>query len=68
VDKAKTDVELATAYGRNSRLVFAEKAWGEVMEHIKVGWELIPVDLSWEIALPRIRAGWDMWPPVQSSY
>ena len=63
VNNAKTDVELATSYGRNSRKVFDGETWDEALDRIKAAWEMIPVDLDWAIALPRIRAAWDMGPP-----
>jgi ribonucleotide monophosphatase NagD (HAD superfamily) len=63
MNNAKTDVELATSYGRNSRRVFGGETWDEALDRIKAAWEMIPVDLDWAIALPRIRAGWDMGPP-----
>ena len=63
MDRAKTDVELATAYGRTCRKVFDGDTWDQALAHIKLAWETIPVDLDWEVALPRIRSGWDMGPP-----
>ena len=63
VNKAKSDVELATAYGRNCRKVFDGETWEGALERIKVVWETIPVDLPWDVAVPRIRAGWEQGPP-----
>ena len=60
VDKARTDVEFAIAYGRNCRKVFGGEAWNVAIHRIRVTWETIPVDIDWEIALPLIRAGWHL--------
>lgn len=60
MDKARTDVEFAIAYGRNCRKVFEGEAWNVAIHRIRVTWETIPVDIDWEIALPLIRAGWHL--------
>lgn len=46
MDKARTDVEFAIAYGRNCRKVFGGEAWNVAIRRIRVTWETIPVDMD----------------------
>jgi hypothetical protein len=63
MERAKTDVQLATAYGRTCRKVFDGETWEEALGRIREVWKTIPADLPWDVAVARIREGWQLGPP-----